>query len=284
MGTEDAFSISWDLEVEFERTSSQSSFIETVSFVIGLIFKEDVSFSFHKGVKELLEEMLDGKSLSWFSVWVKFFDNFFHGLFSDFVKGLLVHFLNLLHIFVWVRHNFNLIPIFLVMFRGVVSRDKLKESVYDLRIKDEGLDVIFGEEKIKRDMKSTGGFHDDNWVLERVKGVKEGFKAFKGHREVTRSNGLSGVIENAEMKTIFRDVDTYIVLHFATSDLRFLKSLTPSSRVAGAFLAQPTYWVLRDRGTYSFGGSKAYEKWSPCPSLFCKLQPYNITQRVLSKT
>jgi hypothetical protein len=63
------------------------------------------------------------------------------------------------------------------MFRGVVSRDKLKESVYDLRVKDEGLDVIFGEEKIKRDMKSAGGFHDDNWVLERVKGVKEGFKA-----------------------------------------------------------------------------------------------------------
>jgi len=110
MGTEGAFSISWDLEVEFERTSGQSSFIETVSFVIGLIFKEDVSFSFHKGVKELLEEMLDGKSLSWFSVWVKFFDNFFHGLFFDSVKGLLVHFLNLLHIFVWVRHNFNLTP------------------------------------------------------------------------------------------------------------------------------------------------------------------------------
>jgi hypothetical protein len=110
MGTEGAFSISWDLEVEFERTSSQSSFIETVSFVIGLIFKEDVSFSFHKGVKELLEEMLDGKSLSWFSVWVKFFDNFFHGLFFDSVKGLPVHFLNLLHIFVWLRHNFNLTP------------------------------------------------------------------------------------------------------------------------------------------------------------------------------
>jgi hypothetical protein len=31
----------------------------------------------------LLEEMLDGKSLRWFSVWVKFFDNFFHGLFLD---------------------------------------------------------------------------------------------------------------------------------------------------------------------------------------------------------
>jgi hypothetical protein len=50
--------------------------------------------------------------LSWFSVWVKFFDNFFHGLFFDFVKGLLVHFLNLLHIFVGVRHNFNLTPCF----------------------------------------------------------------------------------------------------------------------------------------------------------------------------
>jgi hypothetical protein len=63
-----------------------------------------------EGVKELLEEVLDGKFLSWFSVWVKFFDNFFHGLFFDSVKGLPVHFLNLLHIFVWVRHNFNLTP------------------------------------------------------------------------------------------------------------------------------------------------------------------------------
>ena len=61
-----------------------------------------------EGIKELLEEMLDGKSLSWFSVWVKFFDNFFHSLFFDSVKGLLVHFLNFLHILVWVIQNFNL--------------------------------------------------------------------------------------------------------------------------------------------------------------------------------
>jgi len=174
--------------------------------------------------------------------------------------------------------------IFFVLFRGVVSRDKLKEFMYDFRVKDEGLDVIFGKEKIKWDMKSTRGFHNDNWLWERLKGVKEGFKAFKGHREVTGSNGLSGVIEDEMLKRIFRDINTYVVLHFATSDLRFLKPLTPSSRVAGAFLAQPTYWVLRDRGTYSLGGSKAYQKWSPCPSLFCKLQPYNITQKVLSKT
>lgn len=174
--------------------------------------------------------------------------------------------------------------IFFILFRGIVSRDKLKESAYDLRVKDESLDVIFGEEKIKWDMESTRGFHDNNWLWERLKGVKEGFKAFKGHREVAGSNGLSRVIKDAEMKRIFRDINTYVVLHFATSDLRFLNSLTPSSRVAGAFLAQPTYRVLRDRGTYSFGGSKAYKKWSPCPSLFCKLQLYNITQKVLSKT
>jgi transposase-like protein len=31
-------------------------------------------------------------------------------LFFDFVKGLPVHFLNLLHILVWLRHNFNLTP------------------------------------------------------------------------------------------------------------------------------------------------------------------------------
>jgi hypothetical protein len=53
--------------------------------------------------------MLDDKFLSWLTVWVKFFDNFFHSLFFDFVKGLLLHFLNLLNIFL-VRHNFNFAP------------------------------------------------------------------------------------------------------------------------------------------------------------------------------
>jgi len=47
-------------------------------------------------------------------------------------------------------------------------------------------------------------------------------------------------------------------------------SLTASSRVAGALVAQSTYWKLRDRGTYSSGGSQAYKKWSPYPSLFYK--------------
>jgi len=172
--------------------------------------------------------------------------------------------------------------IFFVLFRGVVSRDKLKEFMYDFRVKDEGLDVIFGKEKIKWDMKSTRGFQDDNWLWERLKGVKEG--AFKGHREVTGSNGLSGVIEDEMLKRIFRDINTYVVLHFASSDLRFLKPLTPFSRVTEVFLAQLIYRVLRDRGTYSLGGTKAYKKWSPCPSLFCKLQLYNITRKVLSKT
>jgi len=72
-------------------------------------------------------------------------------------------------------------------------------------------------------------------------------------------------------------------IKLVSSDSRFLKSLTPFSRVAGVFLAQSTYRVLRDRGAYSLGGSKAYKKWSPCSFLFCKLQLYDMAQKVLSK-
>ncbi|QER41258.1 hypothetical protein F1847_08820 [Thermodesulfobacterium sp. TA1] len=84
------------------------------------------------------------------------------------------------------------------------------------------------------------------------------------------------------MEVIFRNVNTDVMGHDATSFLRFL-SLTPSSRVAGALVAQPTYRVLRDRGTYSLRGSKAYQKWSPCPSLTYKLLFYYTKQNVLNK-
>lgn len=84
--------------------------------------------------------MLDGKFLSWFSVWVKFFDNFFHGLFFDSVKGLPVHFLNLLHILVWLRHNFNLTPL-----------NQVPGKVLKAELENENGYLVYGVEIVKAD-------------------------------------------------------------------------------------------------------------------------------------
>ena len=172
--------------------------------------------------------------------------------------------------------------IFFIIFRGVVSGDKFKESVDDFRVKDEGLDTFFNEKAVKGDVEPTRGFHNNNRFREGFEKVKEIREALKRHREFAGGEGFSFMVKDAEVEVIFRNVNTDIMGHDATSFLRFL-SLTPSSRVAGALVAQPTYRVLRDRGTYSFGGSKAYKKWSPCPSLTYKLLFYYTKQNVLNK-
>ena len=146
--------------------------------------------------------------------------------------------------------------IFFVIFRGVVSGDELKESVDDFRVKDEGFDTFFNEEAVKGDVEPTRGFHNNDRFREGFKKVKEIREALKRHRKFAGGEGFSFMVKDAEVEVIFRNVNTDVMSHDATSFLRFL-SLTPSSRVAGALVAQPTYRVLRDRGTYSFGGSKA---------------------------
>jgi hypothetical protein len=57
--------------------------------------------------------------------------------------------------------------------------------------------------------------------------------------------------------------------------IRFL-SLTASFPVAGAKVTQPTYWQLKDRWTYSYGGLIAYKVWSPCPNLFYKTEKVSL--------
>jgi hypothetical protein len=120
-------------------------------------------------------------------------------------------------------------------FRGVVSRDKLKESVDDLGVKYEGLDTFFNKKAVKGDVESTRRFHNNYCV-------SKGFKKVKEIREAL---------------------------------IRFL-SLTASFPVAGAKVTQPTYWQLKDRWTYSYGGLIAYKVWSPCPFLFYKTEKVSL--------
>ena len=180
--------------------------------------------------------------------------------------------------------------VFLIVFRGGVSGDEFKEPMDYFGVKDEGWDRIFNEEPVEGDVEPTRGFHDDDGVFEGIKDVKEVGEALRGHGEFSGVESFRFTIKDAEVEVILRDVNAYEVfevLHFATSFLRiFLRnlSLTPSSRLAGALEAQSTHRVLRDRVTYSPGGLKAYEKWSPCPSLIYKLLYYCTGQNALNKT
>ncbi len=166
--------------------------------------------------------------------------------------------------------------IFFVLFRGVVSRYELEESVDNLRVKYEGLDIFFNKEAIKGNVESTRRFHNNDRVSEGFDKVKEIRETLKGHGKFTSREDFAFLCKDAEMEIILRYVNTYIMTHNATSLFSRFLSLTPSSPVAGALLAQPTYWELRDRGTYSLGGSMAYKKWSPCPFLFYQTEKVSL--------
>jgi len=170
----------------------------------------DLSFSFSKFIFKFLNEA--GKSAK--------------------LRGYRVGFK---HLRVIKSKESQYFSIFFILFRGVVSRDKLKESVDDLGVKYEGLNTFFNKKAVKGDVESTRRFRKNDCV-------SKGFKKVKEIREAL---------------------------------IRFL-SLTPSSPVAGAKVTQPTYWQLKDRGTYSFGGLIAYKVWSPCPNLFYKTEKVSL--------
>jgi hypothetical protein len=166
--------------------------------------------------------------------------------------------------------------IFFILFGGVVSTDKLKESVDDLGVKYEGLDIFFNKKAVKGDVESTRRFHNNDCVSEGFKKVKEIREALNGHGKFTRGKDFAVFCKDTEMEIILRNVNTYIMIHNATSLFSRFLSLTPSSPVAGALVAQSTYWELRDRGTYSFGGLIAYKQWSPCPNLSYKTEKVSL--------
>jgi len=115
--------------------------------------------------------------------------------------------------------------IFFIGLRGVVGRYKLEEPVNELRIYEVDISVMRQEEVIEGNVKSSRRFHNNNRLSQGFKKIKELSETFTTGRITAR-----------------RD-----------------KSLTPSSHMAGALVAQPTHWELRDRGTDSFGGFEAYK-------------------------
>ncbi len=157
--------------------------------------------------------------------------------------------------------------IFFIGLRGVVGRDKPEEPVNELRIYEVDISVMRQEEVIEGNVKSSRGFHNNNRFSKRAKQIKKIREPFTRHRIIARRDSFSILIKDTEMEILLRDINTNKVFHGTTSLYRDFKSLTLSSRVARAFVAQPTHWELRDRGADSLGGLEAHKLWSPCPSL-----------------
>ena len=129
---------------------------------------------------------------------------------------------------------------------------------------------IFTQEDKKRNMEPSRRFHHNHKVgirRDRVKCLTEGRKAFPGIRKRTfLDNTTTFRFNNAKVERVFRDINSNV--KHGTTPIRsvFRLSLISILPSRGGFLAQPTYWELRDRGTNSFGGFVAYKLWSPCPS------------------
>jgi hypothetical protein len=94
--------------------------------------------------------------------------------------------------------------ILLILFRGVVSRDKLKESLDDLGVKYEGLDISFSKKAVKGDVESTRGFHDNDCVSEGFRKVKELREALNGHGKFTKGKDFAVFFEDTEMEIILK--------------------------------------------------------------------------------
>jgi len=157
--------------------------------------------------------------------------------------------------------------IFFIGLRGVVGRDKPEEPVNELRIYEVDISVMRQKEVIEGNVKSSRRFHNNNRLSKRAKQIKKLREPFTRHRIIAGRDSFSILIKDTEMEILLRDINTNKVFHGTTSLYKDFKSITPSSRVARAFVAQPTHWELRDRGTDSFGGLEAHKLWSPCPSL-----------------
>jgi len=161
--------------------------------------------------------------------------------------------------------------IFGVGLSGGGSVEEFMELVSEFRVNDEGREVIGEEEGGECEVISTGGFQEYSGRGVILESGKEILVALCGLRELFDEEWFSVLIDDTDSEVILRDINAYIVVHSTTSlwvdfGFRFVPySILPFGE---GFEAQPTYWELRDRGTDSFWGFIAQEKWSPCPSLF----------------
>ncbi|EDP73013.1 hypothetical protein HG1285_12487, partial [Hydrogenivirga sp. 128-5-R1-1] len=113
------------------------------------------------------------------------------------------------------------------------------------------------------------GFNKYKRIIKRGNQFKEISKTIFRYRERTLFNNFFSFINDTEIKGVFRHINANVV-HDNTSLVEFLKSLITILPTGRGLIAQSSNWVLRDRGTYSLRGFRAYEKWSLCPSLYFK--------------
>ena len=155
--------------------------------------------------------------------------------------------------------------VFFIGLRGVVSGDEPDEVMNHFRVEEGYLEVLVQEEGEEREVEASGGFKDDMvWGIG-GESLEEVFEAFGRHGEVFGYELSLLWVKDTELEGIFGDIDTYVE-HRLPPGIRYmsLSSILPFGR---GFCAQPTNWELRDRGTDSYRGFQAYEKWSPCPSI-----------------
>lgn len=153
-----------------------------------------------------------------------------------------------------------------VCFRRIGRRVELDKAVNSFRVNNFHVDAFLGEKNEERDVESSGGFHDNGrWGIRREEFEERG-ETFKGVRERVFFDYLALRVDDTDVEGTLGNVNA-CVEHGDTSNLVLSElSLTSILPFGGGFKAQSTYWELRDRGTDSFRGFRAYEIWSPCPS------------------
>jgi len=160
-----------------------------------------------------------------------------------------------------------------VGFGGVVGRDEFNKIINGFRIYDMDIELMVREKSCKREMESSGGFHNESYRIVKGDNFQEGGEALFGHREISFVNDVFGVINDGEIKRVFGNINSNIK-HVDTSGVDYL-SLVSNLPGCRGLKAQPTNRDLRDRGTDSYRGLKAYKKWGPCPS---NLLNFSITK------
>ena len=154
-----------------------------------------------------------------------------------------------------------------VSFGRISRRIESDEVVNSLGIDDSHVKTLFGEEDEERDMEPTGGFHNDDRRFVRREEISKKRKTIIRVRERVFFDHLHGIgINDTDAERMFGDVNTYVEHGITSEEVFYRLSLTSILPNGWGFEAQSTYWELRDRGTDSLRGFRAYGGRSPCPS------------------
>jgi len=100
--------------------------------------------------------------------------------------------------------------IFFVGFGGIGVVNVGGEFRDSFRIDNEDRSIVLEEEVGNRDVISTRGFDNDSVRGEMFDDVKEVVKSLRGLRDRTLFEDFRGIVNNAEVKGVFGDIDAYV--------------------------------------------------------------------------